>query len=310
MELKRIRTLSCIALVLASTLVLARPGVQHMQRGLEEVLAVERALVVGEDPGPPLRKAFDANFGGVSDAALGSLAEEDVRAYMSAADTVAFYTFDPLYLDRVEGAFRVLERRGRVTSFDVSNMYQGYVEFRRFDTAIALAARHPGIEQEALPTFHGLSGPAEGPTVMALQSDGSIQRVPAGLAPVGPQVIVTAHPLCHFSDAAVREIAQDPELEALFTNRTLWLMPQDRRMNLDVVAEWNRQFPDYAMRWAYQTSDWPMIKRWATPNFYFYRDGKLVTTVIGWPPEGQRDALISAFKEIGVERGAPAQRSR
>ena len=278
---------------------------------MEAVLAVERGLSFGDDPAPPLRAEFSEQFGHLSESELETLSDEDLRLYLSAANLVVFYSRASDDLARLEQGFRPLETRGRVSPLEFKMMFEAYIRLRAFGDAAALSARHPTMEHEPLPDFRNLQASIPGPSVLRLDADGAVSRVPAGLATVGPQVVVAAHPLCHFSADAVRAIEQDPLLAGLFAGHTLWLMPQDSYLNLDVVGEWNREHPDYEMRWAYQTSDWPMIKRWATPNFYFYRDGKLVTTVVGWPPEGQRDALLAAFKDIGVAPSAtPDQRSR
>ena len=304
-----VRAIMAALLVMLPVVAVATPS-NEMDQKLAALIAAENALPYGADPGPPLREVYASEFGAFKIDDLHGLSDYDLRLYLRASKTLAFYTFDRKYLERVGIAFSELESRGIVTQHDFSSLFDTYIQFRDLVGAGALAERHAEFEHQPLPRFTGFDREFSGPTVLVLEDDGSISRLPAGLAAEGPQVVVAGHPLCHFSENAIRFIDKDEQLAAMFAGRTLWLMPQDGDLNLDVVAEWNRQFPDYAMRWAYQTSDWPMIKRWATPNFYFYRDGKLVTTVIGWPPEGQRDALISAFKEIGVERGAPAQRSR
>lgn len=281
-----------------------------MDRKLGALIAAESALPIGADPGPALRETFAAQFGGLTNSDLELLSNYDLRIYQRASRTLAFYTHDSQFLRRAERAFVKLEQRNVVTQHDFSSLFRAYVQFRDFDRAAALALRHIGMEHEALPEFTGLDDALTGPTVLTLRKDGVISRVPAGLARSGPQVVVASHPLCHFSENAVRAIAQDADLAAMFHGRTLWLMPQDGALNLEAVSEWNIQFPDYEMRWAYRTGDWPMIKRWATPNFYFYRDGELVDTVIGWPPEGQRDALIAAFAKIGIAPPEGVQPSR
>lgn len=300
MELKGSSASICLMLLLAATSRGWAQSPSGLERGLAAIQEVERRLPIDADPTPPLTTAFDRHFGHVPTQGLNRLSDADLSAFLSASDTLVFYSSGQDYLDRVEAAFHELESRGRQTPFDVQTLFKDYVKFREFEPARMLASRYPDVELEELPHAVATTEKWGGPTVLELVGFDEVARVSAGIPSDGPFVVVAAHPLCHFSDNAVRAIQQDREVAALFKGRTLWLMPQDRYMNLDVVREWNRQFPDYTMRWAWRTSDWPMIKRWATPNFYFYRDGKLVDTVIGWPPEGQREALLSAFEKIGA----------
>ena len=273
---------------------------RDLQRGLEAMLGVEGSLPMGADPDPPIRAAFTKHFGKLDVGALEQLSDEELKAYFSATHILSFFSKDIGDLALMEAAFEALEARKLVSPVDLNTMYGQYVAARAFEPAAAFAARYPDADLERLPRFGALDGDFRGPTVMELGQENTVSRVEVAIPGDGPYVVVAAHPLCHFSENAVRAIEQDPELANLFAGRTLWLMPQDGHLNVDVVREWNRQFPDYTMRWAWRTSDWPMIKRWATPNFYFYRDGKLVDTVIGWPPEGQREALLSAFEKIGA----------
>lgn len=282
-----------------------------MEGRFNALVAQEQTLAIEEDPAPDLERAFDDLFGDVSGAELERLGSEDVRFYLRAADILAFYTFDPRYLDEVEHAFKVLESRNSVGRADLSEMFSVYVEFRELERAAALVSRNPGFQHEPLPEYREIHrATATGPTVLSLDEDGIVSRVPATFARSGPQVVVAAHPLCHFSEDAIRDIAKDTRLATLFAGRTLWLMPQDRHLDVDAVRAWNREFPGYQMQWAYRTADWPTVKRWATPSFYFYRDGKLVETVNGWPEQGERDALLAAFAKIGVEAPGTPQSSR
>lgn len=310
MQLKRLAATACVAIALAVPLSAFPRSPADFRVALDAVLKVERAIPFDADPGPPLKEAFADHFGQVSVGTLDQLSNDDVKAYFSASYLLAFYTNDIRDLALVQAGFEALATRGIESPFDVKMLFNQYVAYRDFEKARSLAARYPSVDLEVLPGFAPIEGVFRGPTVLELGDDGVVSRVPAGPPDHGPYVVVAAHPLCHFSENAIRAIRQDPQVAGLFAGRTLWLMPQDGHMNLDEVRDWNREFPDYAMRWAYQTSDWPMIKRWATPNFYFYLDGKLVDTVIGWPPEGQRDALLAAFAKIGVVPQAVDQTSR
>lgn len=300
MQSKRFRTAFCLATLMALPTQVIAQSAGNLQSGYAAMLDVESSLPLEADPVPPIKHAFAQYFGHVAVTGIDKLSNEDLGAYFSAAHILAFFSKAPDDLGLMEAAFHGLESRGLLSPFDVRTMHGEYVRYRLFARATALASRHPDLDLEPLPPFSGLDGEFHGPTVLDLGEDGSVSRVAAELPGRGPYVVVAAHPLCHFSENAVRAIQQDSALAGLFAGRTLWLMPQDGHLDLDVVRDWNRQFPDYTMRWAWRTSDWPMIKRWATPNFYFYRDGKLVDTVIGWPPEGQRAALLGAFRKIGL----------
>ena len=64
---------------------------------------------------------------------------------------------------------------------------------------------------------------------------------------------------------------------------------------------WLKINPKYAqlnMQTSFAMTDWPEIKYRGTPTMYFYQNGKLVSQLIGWPKEGQKQALIDALTKV------------
>jgi hypothetical protein len=46
-------------------------------------------------------------------------------------------------------------------------------------------------------------------------------------------------------------------------------------------------------------ADWPMVPRWGhTPTFYFFRDGELVFTVIGWKGDATKVELLRGLEAL------------
>src|SRR5690606_8393881 len=140
----------------------------ELEKGLAAVQDVERELSVEADPTPPLVMAFDRFFGSVSVEDLNDLSDADLKAFLSAADTLAFYTFDNSYLDRVEAAFNAIESRGLQTPFEVQTLFKDYVKIREVERARVLANRYADVELEPLPRLVNASTAFEGPTVLEL----------------------------------------------------------------------------------------------------------------------------------------------
>ena len=112
-------------------------------------------------------------------------------------------------------------------------------------------------------------------------------------------MVVISHPLCHFSRNAMAAIEADPALSKAMA-RSLWLAPVDRKLNLEVIRQWNGEHPEHPMVIAFDRAEWPDFDSWSTPMFYFLRDGKLVSVVEGWPSEGNKEALLKAAEQIGL----------
>jgi len=62
------------------------------------------------------------------------------------------------------------------------------------------------------------------------------------------------------------------------------------------------------MAMIYRQSEWPFIRSSATPSFYFFRDGQLVSSFSGWAGADQKIALLAGLRAAGVvDAGAPPQ---
>jgi hypothetical protein len=88
---------------------------------------------------------------------------------------------------------------------------------------------------------------------------------------------------CHFSLAAMREIKADPLLhDAFVRGNAIWLTPDNEEIDVEGMRDWNLEFPDQPIAVAYDNGTWPSIDFFAIPTFYFFKDGKLVSSSVGW----------------------------
>lgn len=114
-------------------------------------------------------------------------------------------------------------------------------------------------------------------------------------------MIAVGYPLCRYSARAAADISKDGRMWVLLQPHIKWLAPQSRNFDLDVLHEWNRKNPHAELSMVYKESEWPEIPGWATPNFYFFKDGKLLARVEGWPQEGRKDEMVAAMAKVGLK---------
>lgn len=230
-----------------------------------------------------------------------SLRDGDLKILFRAASTVAFYTYDPKYVAEMRRRLNLLEQRGMATNAEYADMFQTYVAQRDFAVARKLRAAHPGMHVEALPRIEDRTGPYDGaPGVLDVWAHTStLVHRNVSLNP-DAQVIVVGSPLCHFTQHAMQDIEADTRLRDALSRPVLWLAPQTGELDLRQFRQWNRTHPEARMVIAYRQNEWPQISTWQTPTFYFFKSGKLVRRVVGWPPQGNGDAVMSALREIGL----------
>ncbi|WP_130617442.1 hypothetical protein [Dyella amyloliquefaciens] len=236
--------------------------------------------------------------------ALAGRASAEVDLLFRSAYLAGSYTFDAKYLSDMRRDIAALERRGVASQRSLSDFYHSLVAYRRFDEASSFLRAHPLTGVPPLPRVEdevpdGYSGPS---ALYLVDASGGpiLHRRASPLAVVSPQIVVVSHPNCHFSRNASDAIERSDVLLPIFQAHSTWITPQDGFIKITSLARWNQasKLPPTAV--AYRQSEWPMFKNWATPTFYFFKGGKLVREVSGWPPEGNEEALKAAMREVGL----------
>lgn len=299
------RVFACTSLVLVMCCPrLGEARTLSPEGGFNALVQLERSTLDMPDTqrtkalGTLYREAFTAAF---EQATLGQRNDDDLRYLFRSADLVAFYTASPETVGDMVAAFVEMQQRGIAKPLDYQRMYQAFIGARMLSAASNFFASHHAMGLDALPTVREVPGIEPGaPTEWVVSPEAQeLTREPSvwlGSA----RILVIGHPLCHFTQNAVRDIFADPQLGTLFAEHAHWLAPQDRQLKVGVFQQWNRDHPDAPMSIAYKASEWPLVDGWATPTFYFLRDGAVVTKVVGWPAAGNRDELRDALRRIGL----------
>lgn len=249
-----------------------------------------------------IQESYRQLFSQTDRQSLNSRPTEDIELLYRAASLASFYSFDPMIVHRMEETVNLLDAKGRATPGHFDELYRAWVSVRDFERARAVFANHhvdgaipPPTTIDSIPESSIL------PTIWEVSStEATLTRKPLNLVN-GPRVIVIAHPLCHFTQDAVRDI-EGSELGTSLLPISTWIAPQDRRLDIQVFQEWNRKHPSEAMSIVNSQDEWRDFDNWGTPTFYFLKDGVLKDKVVGWPKAGRRGELQAALEKIGVAR--------
>ena len=239
----------------------------------------------------PLRKDKNLNM----------VTADDLEILYHTAKSSTFYTHDRAHVREMASFLNELQGRGLASKTDYVQMYEAFVGARMLTEASALARQHPVPEMEVLPELHEAAGVVPGRPTEWVVNPNERELLLRNVDLSQPaQVVIVSHPLCHFSQAAMRDIQADPVLGEVFKAHAKWLAPQDNRIDFDVIQKWNRQHPTEELALAFRREDWPMIDSWATPTFYFLKNGELTAKVEGWPKAGRRSELLAALRQVGL----------
>ncbi len=321
---QRLLTLQVVAL---SILVVMSGGSSKASSGLSihdrsKKFADVQAQVLATAPPTPkmvrgINKAYNELFSSVqSRRKIATFTVAELELLFRASSEAQFYTLDLKYVRDMQLDLDALQNKGRASQTQYIQMNNALIASRMFSQARTLEHAHPGTSIERFhssdgdvslrvmmvpaPTYTDETQGGAGPTEMVLSSDGrELRRRNVNLS-TPAQILVVISPQCHFAQGGLREIETDPLLRKVFEDHATWLVPPMGTPNFDAIAQWNRAHPHQVMDLAYRLQEWPMLDRWETPTFYFFRQGKVVAKVVGWPRRGRKPEVRSALKLVGL----------
>jgi hypothetical protein len=234
----------------------------------------------------------------LDDALGGSPASyEEADLQFRVAQHAFFYTSGDRYLDAMAQALEAIQATGGLDERHRRAWYRALLQVRRFEDAKVFRTRHDVGDVPRLPErIIDLARPVASATAWTLEGEDTLRRVL--LAVENLKILVVAHPGCGFSRRAADEIGKDPSLSRLFESRAQWLAPQDANLDASAFRNWNEAHPDLSMLIAHDADELPQLTTWATPTFYFLREGRVIDKVEGWPKGGRRDALLAAARSL------------
>lgn len=305
-----VRVAAWAALMLLATLPVAMAAVQGMLKGeavvrsYESFHQTEGALEASRPVN--FRQALADSYatyiaGHQKPATLRVLPASSANLLFRAAYDTAFYTFDRRYVEDMEADLARMRALEADESRHYQDLYEALIRTRDLSTAKSVLATRPELSDKAAPAIEGALIEGAGPSALVLSEDGSsVSQQPIVLGNA-IDIVVIGHPSCHFSSDAVAAIEANLSLRAVFTRHARWLMPQDGNMRPRRIAEWNAAHPAARMSYIYRQADWPAIDYWGTPTFYFFRNGKRVGKLVGWPPNGEGEtALRKELERLGL----------
>lgn len=231
-----------------------------------------------------------------------TLDNEQLRLLFRAADTTAFYTYQPRYVNDMRLDLKQMEQRHIAAKADYQHLYEELTAVRMFNAAREFYAAHSGLGLPPLPAYADKTGSANGrkPTVLKLSTtELAMTRQAVNLD--GPsQVVILTDPFCHFANNFATALKAHPDVRNALNGHTIWLAPPNSVLQFTTLQKWNRSHPAEQIEIMFQPGEWSMVKIMQTPTFYFLKGGMLTATVVGWPESGNFKALQASLEKIDL----------
>ncbi len=171
---------------------------------------------------------------------------------------------------------------------------------RRFEEARAFAASRPALAGRAIPTVVDRLGTTfSGRSLYRYDDASNTLTREAAPAPAGVQVVMFVQEHCQPSARALQALRKDSDLQAgLRQTNLLILTNPSNSIPFRFISTWNAANPALPMHATYSIEEWKEIVPVGVPEFFVLKDGKPVGRLVGgWPPEGNKAALLSLIVE-------------
>ena len=268
------------------------------EKAEQQLRQVSRDNAGSEDRARLISATYTQLFGQVRSMDLTKVASRDLHAMFKAAAAVDFYEATDAHLADLRRVMTALEDRHEASANEVETFYGALFQGRKFDD---MAAYHATHTEAGLPDPIAYRGAPVGPTAHTVLTVAPTTNEVSGSSvdlAKGAHILVIAHPLCHFTQHAMSAIASDPTMEKVFARTSAWVAPADRNVDIAPFQDWNRKHASTPIAIAYAANAWPEVRIWQTPTFIFLKDGKVTGEVVGWPQEGNMEALRQELSKL------------
>jgi hypothetical protein len=304
-KLAKIQLASILFLIDASACIASRPI--DPDSGYSALSAIERSTYLSEnDRLEAMVRSYEGNFREhLTLTNLKSIDNRGLDFILRSIYTVAFYTFNPTYLEDASLVMQELESRGAATNNQKTLFHKILVGYRKFEEARNYSKDNPHLETEPVPWIGENNGDAAGGPLVYRVSKDRHELIPTNVESYGNDILlVITHPLCSFSRNAMAAIENDSSILDAIGDRVVWMTPASTRLNFNEIQEWNREHLSIEIVIAHTHQDWPMVDSWATPQFFLLRNGTVLDSFSGWPTGGSRDRLVELLRRGGMLPGS------
>jgi len=242
----------------------------------------------------------------INSEAIRASADKDLHMLFKIVDISSFYAQSGdyerrgRYLGDMRSIIEVLDQRKIIEPQEIDTYYEALIVSRKFEWAAEFKRAHKNSLLQAVPDIL----PADhldvrGAAAFTLSKSGRALDLKNVHFPKGSYVVVVAD--CHKARDAAVQIAKNNRLVPAFKkDRAVWVASARVSLDLAAMKEWDKAFPDFPLHIAYDNAAWKGIDFSMSPNFFFFKDGRLVETRLGWSSKLSEEELAKSLARIGA----------
>jgi len=227
--------------------------------------------------------------------------------YLFQATKILFlYNPDIKYVDDMNKVLHYLKVKNIIKKRHLVDLQEAYIATRQFELARDMTGNINLDYLQAIPEVYRNKEIASNRSTIWKIEKKSLTQHTFSIPNRGPFILVVSNPLCNFSILAAEYIVKNRELEMFFSDYSYWLTEPRGKLYKEGFLKWSLNYPKLPMGLMHITPPWPehpqLKSNVGTPAFYFFSDGKLTDSFVGWPQMGEPTALNNALNNINLNR--------
>lgn len=227
---------------------------------------------------------------------IDNLSNETLIGMFKASDMLSNYTLlkgrasSLHYVRIVNLTISELNKRGLVDASHYRAAMRTNIASRQFQEAKLLADISP---LELSPSLQAMPSYGRRIILVGNQQNASVESVSID---EGIRLVIVSG--CNVAAKAIQDIVSNSQLlKSVEDADALWLMPPTSYLDLEMMSGWNSSYPSQPIQMAFDSSEWPEIDFTIIPNFYIFKNGRVVDNISGWNESEKSNELQSLLNK-------------
>ena len=197
---------------------------------------------------------------------------------------IFLYTNNSGSLNSLNLVIEEKKKRGEKTSHLESKQLKRYLTAREFKKAANYKSKNK-LESVALPSLTDKSKGTKR-TITPNKEKANEFIITDFDIPKESFILMVGSLYCSPSNRFINWLTSSKYIN-FFQSNSLIIIPPSYSLEYQSVIDFREKYQSNLV-YAYSMENWSEVDYWATPNFYFYNDGKLIDSFDGWPKDGRR----------------------
>jgi len=219
-----------------------------------------------------------------------------IRFYEALMDATSEHPEDAIHVQMQKNVLEEKLRRKKAHDHDLSEMLMTYLSARNLDQAAAFRNRFPNTQLPMVPEIISSTATPQSTlwNVYDISDGGKKAQLRALPMGTGPQIVMIMLTGCSAGETAMSDILADAEFGPLFRKHGTVIT---NKFDSQGISMWQDYFKFPGVYIISKKSAFPNFKFDNSPQFYFLKDGKIISEQLGWGRDNRKPESMTKFRK-------------